>query len=391
MNRPPAEAASPPRYFSLLDVGTDTIKTAVVEVEAEQVTVLAHSLAPAGGRDVAGGRAQAAALTSVVNAALQEAEDATETLAGRKIVPDDALFLLPERALQGACFTVKQQRAHPAEPITRRELDALWERALRLARQKLPTLPGAGADWVPQTVTPAGLWLDDHLANDPLGLQGRTLSLSVYGTICQPAILRGLQQLAERLEVNIYRLVPASQALATIVPARDALTLNVGANGTDISLLRRDALVAACYVPLGGAFFTQIMSHTFRCNLPDAEALKVAFAAYALSEGDVELVERSLQQPLRRWAGAAAEAVGAMLEADGETTLPGHLYFTGGSAFLPGLQEAFLAALKEGGFPFARSPEVGMLGQSALPGFRNEPSGFRGILFAPVLSLARTI
>ena len=391
LNRPRPDAPSPPRHLSLLDVGTDTVKVAVVQVDEGRVTVLGHSLAPTGGRDVTGGRAQAAALASVVNTALQEAEDVTEARAGRKIVPDDALFLLPERALRGACFTVKQQRAQPAEPITRKELDALWERLLRLARQKLPALPGVGADWVPQTVTPAGLWLDGHLVNDPPGLQGRSLSLSAYGTICRPAILRGLQQLADRLEVNIYRLVPASQALATIVPARDALALNVGANGTDICLIRRDALIAARHISLGGAFFTQAMSRAFRCTPADAEALKVAFASQALSEGDVELVRRSLQQPLRRWGGAAADAIGAMLGVEAETVLPGSLYFVGGSALLPGLQDALLAALKEAGFAFERSPETGNLGQSALPGFRNEPSGFRGLLFAPVLSLARTV
>ncbi|MFQ5578159.1 MAG: hypothetical protein ACE5G8_14335 [Anaerolineae bacterium] len=380
-----------PNYFSLFDVGTDTVKIAVVDVKPGAINVLGHSLAPVNGRDVAGGRAQAAALAGAINRALQEAEDATEALAGRKIVPDHALFSLPGRALKGQRFSVKQRRSRPGQPITPKELDALWERAVRLAKQGLPSLSGVGDDWVPQTVTPAGLWLDNHLVNDAAGLQGAALSLSVYGVTSHPAILRGLEQLSEKLELEIFRLVPASQALATIVPARDALLLDVGAGGTDCCLMRHDALAAAGRVPAGGTFFTRAMSRAFKCDLESAEALKVAFATGALTAADVTLVRRSLQLPLARWATEIAEAVTAMPPATETRTLPAQLYLTGGSAVLPGLNAALLNGLKEAGFTFERSPEISSLGQTALNGFNHGPSGFRGMLFALALSLAKTV
>ena len=129
------------------------------------------------------------------------------------------MFILPGRTLAGKLFTVKQRRSDPAQTINRQEIDALWERATRLAQQGLPALPEVSADWIPQTISPAGLWLNDRLVNDLIGLQGQTISLAVYGVICQPAIIRGLEQLAERLELSIYRLVPACQALTAVVPA----------------------------------------------------------------------------------------------------------------------------------------------------------------------------
>lgn len=380
-----------PPYFSLIDFGNDTIKVAVVEIKQGEVHVLGHGLIPAENKDVAGGRAQAAALSSIVNRVLQETEDRTEKLAGRKIVPDNVLFLLPAKTLAGKLFTVKQQRKVANQVITQREIDILWDRALRLARQQLPALPNVGSDWLPQTVTPAGLWLDNLLVNDPIGLQGAHLALSVYGVICQPAIIRGLEQLAKHLEVDIYQVVPASQSLATIVPVRDALVLDVGDSGTNCYLIRHDALVAGGRIPLGGNFFTRSISQAFKCDQPSAEALKIAFSSNALSKKDQSLVEQALYHPLKRWATAATEMLGEMLSPDFEPHLPGYLYYVGGSAVLPGLKNQFIYSLREIGFTFKRTPEITNLGEIALTGFKGEPTGFRGILFASVLSLAKTV
>ncbi len=386
-----APAPRPPQYFSLIDLGADTIKIAVVQAQDDQVTVLGHSLISAQGYNIAGGRAQGAKLAEVVNSALQDAEDATEALAGRKIVPDHALFLLPDRSQSGKLFTVKQQRDNRRQPVTQAELDALWERALRLTRQGLFDLPNVGADWLPQTVAFAGLWLDDRLVNDPQGMFGRELTLSVYGTICPPAIVRALGKLAERLELEIYRLIPASQALAGVTPAKNALLFDVGAEGSNCSLIRHGALTATGSASLGGNFFNRAMCRSFKCNFDDAESLKVAYASQALSDLDNSLVRRSLHRPLTEWAEAMTEAVCQLLAAAGETQLPCQLYLVGGSAILPGLQDYLLGALKELDYTFKRAPEMTLLGEAPLAGYAHPPTGFRGILFTPVLSLAKTI
>lgn len=381
-----------PRHFSLIDLGSDTIKVAVVEVDAGQVQVLGHSLVPANSRDVAGGRAQAAALAGIINGALQEAEDASEARLGTKVVPDNCLFALPGRTVAGRIFTVNQRRAVPSSPIAQKELDSMWGRVVKLANQQLTSLPKTTADWMPQMATPAGLWLDGQLVNDPIGLRGGQLSLSAYAMACHPAIVRGLEQLAEKLEVDIYQLVPAPQTLATIIPAREALVFDIGAGGTDCLLVRHDALVAAGRVQMGGAFFTRSMANAFKCSFDDAEALKVAFASDVLSEADRALVRQSLAQPVKRWRTAVAETLAGIIPVDNERSrLPGDVYFVGGSAVLPGLKNQLVLGFKEAGFGFSREPEFSRLGETPLKDFHHEPVGFRGILFAQALSLAKTI
>jgi cell division ATPase FtsA len=378
-----------PKYFSLIDLGSDTIKVAVVEVGAGRVAVLGHSLATTQGRNVAGGRAEAAALAATVNGALKEAEDASAAIAGQKVVPDHALFILPGRTLAGKLFTVKQRRPDPAQAIGQREVEALWERATRLAQQGLPALPEVNADWIPQTISPAGLWLNNRLVNDLIGLQGQTISLAVYGVICQPAIVRGLEQLAERLELTIYRMVPACQALTAVIPAREALVFDIGWGGTDCYLIRHDALVAAGHAFMGGDFFTRALAKVFKHNVADAEALKLAYSSSGvLSDKDKALVERGLRAAYRRWAGLVIETINHFEIGD---MLPGQIYFAGGSVLLPGLQIFLLERLKAAGFTFDRAPDLTNLGDSPLPGYSHAPTAFRGMLFAPVLSLAKVV
>ena len=67
-------------------------------------------------------------MTVPVNAALTQAEDSTEGIVGRKVVPDDVIFALTGRATVGKLFTVQQTRPKPAEPITAKELANLRAR-----------------------------------------------------------------------------------------------------------------------------------------------------------------------------------------------------------------------------------------------------------------------
>ena len=62
-----------------------------------------------------------------------------------------------------------------------------------------------------------------------------------------------------------------------------------------------------------------------------------------------------------------------------------------GAPCCPGLQLFLLEHLKATGFSFDRAPDLINLGESPLPGYGHAPTAFRGMLFAPALSLAKTI
>jgi cell division ATPase FtsA len=358
----------------LVDFGTDTVKAVVVCKEHGGVRVLGYGLAPAEGHDLGGGRAEVVALTAAAEGALVAAEDQTEKLGPSKVVPDEALFCIPARLTRGECFTVLQTRANPKTPVEAHEMKSAWERVERLARERLPLLGGDGS-WKPLALTPGAMTVDGHQVSDPVGLKGSEISLSAFGVAVWPSALRAAEAVAERLDLGLADVIAAPQSLASVVPQREAILLDVGAEGTSLHLIQHDALVTTSWWPQGGRFFTKSLAKTFRCSPYEAEALKRAYADGDLSERDHDLIARSLAKPVAAWREALTVRLQRVLKeeslrrpADGPLnsnrvgSLPGRTYLTGGGSLLPDLAPALGSLETMSSLSFRRSLEIESLG-----------------------------
>jgi cell division ATPase FtsA len=346
-----------PTVYSLVDIGRDTVKAAILQLapHSSELQVIGYGLAEMGGHDITGGRLEAAAVTAPVNEALTRAEDSTEQATGRKVVPDDVIFALAGRATIGKLFTVQQTRLKPNEPVTAKELAQVRSRAERLVKPGLAALPVEGGQWQALAVTDAGLRLDNRLVMEGVGLTGREITFSVFGVAAQAGALRALRVLANRLDLEVANVVAAPQALAAIVPSVDAIILDTGLSGTDISLIGDNALIATGSTPFGGAYFTQSLAQMKQFDLVEAEKLKRAYTAAKLTQPELEQIDAHLTGARHRWYEAIIEFLVAKA---GDTPLPRKIYLTGGGNLLPGLDKLFLAQPD----PFERVPEVAWLG-----------------------------
>jgi cell division ATPase FtsA len=376
----------------LVDIGRDTVKAAVVLLIPENVEpqIVGYGMADTGDHDISGGRLEADAVTRPVNTALTLAEDSTERFIGRKIVPDDVIFALAGRATIGELFTVRQTRPKPSEPISAKELDQLRTRAERLVRQGLANLPVEGGQWQALAVTDAGFYLDRRLVLGGMGLTGRETSFSVYGVAAKAGALRALEVLANRLDLVIANIVAASQALAAVTPYPEALILDVGLGGTELCLIRDNALVASGSVPFGGSFFSHALGQALEIEPSEAKTLNHALAADELPPGEANWVDSHLDLPRRRWYEAVMEllvSLSRQVDAQSEIfdqPLPWRIFLTGGGSLLPGLDKL----LKCDPTPFHRAPEVAHLGAGALPAMQDLTDGVDYNLFMLTLSLA---
>jgi len=382
LRRFPQRSKHRPTVYSLVDIGRDTVKALVARVAPEtgEVEIIGYGLAETGGHDITGGRLEAAAVTAPVNAALTQAEDSTERIVGHKIVPDDVIFALAGRATVGKLFTVQQTRPKPHEPITPKELSGLRARAERLVRQSLASLPVEGGQWQALAVTDAGIRLDEHLVLEGLGLTGQEVSFSVFGVAAQAGALRALQVLANRLDLEVANVVAAAQGLAAITPYAEAIILDIGLSGTDICLIRDNALVAAGSTPFGGAFFTQSLAQAMSLETTQAEKLKRAWSAGGLPDSEVSQLEGHGRGGRCRWYDAIMEF---LAEVAGERALPWKIYLTGGGSLLPGLDKL----LRSDPAPFQRAPEVAWLGNQVLTGAKDLTENLDYNLYGLAVSL----
>ena len=351
-----------PTAYSLIDVGRDTVKAAVVLALPGHSTpqVVGYGRAETGNRDITGGRLEAGAVIRPVNVALTQAEDSTEEFIGQKIVPDHAVFALAGRASVGKLFTVTQTRPKPAEAILPKELHNLRDRAERLVRQGLADTYFEGGQWQPLAVTDAGLRLDNYPVLDGIGLTGAEITFSVFGVAGQAGALRALEVLAHRLDLSLANVVASPQALAAMVPYADAVILDIGFSGTDVCLIKGNALVSADWMPFGGYFFTQSLARSMHIDQPTARALKHALSKDELSEEKAEQVELHLAPIRRRWHKAALEL---LTERSPYNSLPRRIFMTGGGSLLPGLDKL----LRTNPDPFDSAPDVSQLVSQGLP------------------------
>ena len=394
-------AKARPECFSLVDFGSDTVKAVVVRREKAGVRMLGYGIAPAEGYSLGGGRADMVALAAIADKALIAAEDQTEVNTHSKVVPDEAVFCIPASLVRGEFFTVRQARADASTPIAARELKSTWERLERLARERLPLLGDDSVTWKPLALAPGVISVDGHQVTDPVGLKGRELSLSAFGVAVWPSALRAAEAVAERLEVTLANVVAAPQALASTLPQREAILVDVGAQGTSLQLNQHDTLVSATWWPQGGGFFTQSLARTFRCPSQEAEALKRAYAEATLSTRDSDLVAQALAGPVARWLETliarlrhALATQSTSLDSRRPGSLPGRIYLTGGGSLLPDLVQAIKSLETTPAISFRQSLEISWLGSrlgTKAPGrlaLLDVPLRPTSDLLAPAISLA---
>ncbi len=369
-----------PTLYSLVDVGRETVKAAVVQAvsEIQEIEVVGYGVAKMDGRDITGGRLAAAAIVEPVNTALTLAEDSTEKSLGRKVVPDDIIFAMPGQATKGQLFTVNQARPDPSTPVTKKELRQLQTRANRLTHQGLSNLPTEGGQWQPLAVNEAGLRLDNHLVLDGVGLSGKEISLSLFGVAAHTRAWKALDVVAERLELSIAGIVAAPQALASIIQQSEAIVLDVGAAGTTICLIEDDALVASSWVPFGGDFFAKTIAHLIEVTPEEAAQIKHAWGDGVLGAKEIHYLERGCSESIARWY----EAVIANLQKyKSSEALPWRVYLTGGGSLLPGLDDFIRRDLAS----FKRAPEVSRI--RSIAGVKNLISGLDYDFYSLALSL----
>jgi cell division ATPase FtsA len=265
----------------------------------------------------------------------------------------------------------------------------------------------------PLEMTPSAATVDGHPVSDPVGMNGHTIAVSAFAVAVQSSVLRAIEAVAQRLEVTLHGAVAGPQALAALAPHRDALLLDVGHQGTSLSLVHGAQLVATHWWPQGGDLFTRSLVDAFGCTPERAEALKRAHAGAILSARDETLVRRALDRPLAMWydsliAGlawltdrggtslllsSAAGLDGARAES-GIDALPGRIYLTGGGSLLPDVVAAVRAVGSASALRFSRAAEVAPLGRelgARMPNqvmLLNMPANPMTDLLAPVVSLA---
>ncbi|TMD31796.1 MAG: hypothetical protein E6I94_02660 [Chloroflexi bacterium] len=343
-----------------LDVGTEFAKALVFEIDDDR-----HGTVRGVGRKrqglshmQSGTVADIAAVVDNCAVALQEAEE----MAGFR--PTQVVIGIAGELVKGFTTAHSQERKRPDTPISEAELqrliDSVQRAALREAERSITWetgLPHVDVRLVHAAIT--GASIDGYALTNPVGFQGRHVTISIFNAFAPLVHLGALQSVASQLDLELLEVVAEPYAVARVLGADQlhqagALFVDVGGGTTDVALVRQGGIEGTRMFALGGRAFTKSIADRLDLPFPRAEALKVDYAR-GLPVPDRDDVARIVAEDVTVWA-AGVELV--MEELAGGDLLPGRIYLCGGGSRLPEIQAALSAEGFWRGLPFSRPPEV---------------------------------
>ncbi|HXG40686.1 MAG TPA: cell division FtsA domain-containing protein [Candidatus Limnocylindrales bacterium] len=354
------DGADVPAACTALDIGTEFAKALVFEIDAP-----GHGTVRGVGRKrqglahmQSGTVADIAAVVDNCAIALQEAEE----MAGFR--PSQVVIGIAGELVKGFTTTHTQERKRPEQPIGEGELqrliDAVQREALREAERAITWetgLPHVDVRLVHAAVT--GASIDGYALTNPVGFQGRHVTISIFNAFAPLVHLGALQSVASQLDLELLEIVAEPYAVARVLGAEQvrqagALFIDVGGGTTDVALVRQGGIEGTRMFALGGRAFTKSIADRLDLPFPRAEQLKVDYARGLPVERRDE-VAAIVADDVAVWA-AGVELV--VEELSGGDLLPGRIYLCGGGSRLPEIRAALADERFWKRLPFARPPEV---------------------------------
>jgi cell division ATPase FtsA len=324
-------------------------------------------------------------LVAACEEALTKAEEMAQAPGDRGVLPDQVLVGLPASQLRGRAWSISQRRPNPDRPVGEQELEALLERSLRLAVNRLLSNDADGASWVLVDAAPVALTVDGRGVTDPVGFRGREIGATVFAALAQAEVIATWGLVARNLEFSSLILTATPLALAASLAASQGILLDVGGTTTDLIWCRAGRPVMLNSLPVGGRALTRLLLGMWNLAPERAERLKHAYGSGRIAPELGSQILEVLTPGLQNWL---EETEMAMARLNQEGLLPENLYMLGGGSTLPELTEAVRSLAWSRRLHFARYPQVSHLQPTDVPGVVNRTSLGRGLGDVSALALA---
>jgi hypothetical protein len=345
-------------FCSLIDLGTASVKTLVVEVKKGQTHIWGHGRAPLeGGYGPDGQIVDCEAVAAACDMALSAAEGMTGRTFGHKIVPDRSLWSVPGWLCQGQTFDFQQRRPQPSKRISRRESLDLRTRLDRAVTH----LSGTAIDLI------ASNQVEGRTVTDAVGLRGETLALRAFVIGADPEALAALRAVAAALELDPPIFTSQARAAAAGAPSNGML-LDIGRWGTSIVTAHLGQPAGTAWISLGGQSLYRPLVNGFGLAPARLPEFCQAYAAGQLPPETMAAANAALVDPVTRWLDLVAEKLTSLAT---EAPLPHQIYLAGGASQLPAVSQGAHHYTWMRQLSWPRHPEVRLWQAASLSHLKN--------------------
>jgi cell division protein FtsA len=357
------------QYLVSLDIGTEYAKALIGQVKDhtdkagktyQVVEVLGVGRQRQRLTDMAGGAVtDIAGVVENCDAALQRAEEMAQ------VVAKDAVLGIAGELVKGGTTSVSYRRTKPEVKIDQAELMEIIERIQKQAfndvKKQLSWETGK-TELEVKLVNAAivDVHIDGYRVTNPVGFQGRDVTIQVFNAFAPMVHLGALQTVAADLDLNLINIAAEPFAVAKSVGADDstefsAVFIDIGGGTSDIAVVNNGGIEGTQMFAIGGRSFTKRLSSSLGLNFDRAEDIKLDHSAGKLNKKQEAAVTEALSSDVETWLSGVELALG---EFENLEHLPNRILLCGGGSALPEIKQALTHTDWYKSLPFTRKPSI---------------------------------
>lgn len=365
-----------------LDIGTEFVKVLVFRVEDSKAHVVGIGKERQRLSDMQGGKVTD--ISSVIENCDKAIEKAAE-MAG--VAPRQCIIGIAGELVKGTTTTVHYQRENPKAKVTLKELkeivNIVQRKSFDKARSALAWETGYSEIDV-RLVNSAivDVRIDGYKVTNPIGFQGRDMSVGIFNAFAPIVHLGALQTIAEELNLDLLAVTSEPYAVARCVGLEEqsdfsSIFIDVGGGTTDIAVVRNGGVEGTRMFALGGRVFTKSIADALECDFLEAEKMKLQYAEEKIEkESDMhKKIEKALQNDAEVWLSGVELALEEFSNID---LLPSKILLCGGGSLLPEIEKYLNKREWVKRLPFARQPKVEFIKTGQVTNVKDETEKLTG-------------
>lgn len=347
-------------HIVALDIGTEFVKALIGRVAGDTLEIIGVGRQRQRLTDMQSGTVtDIAGVVENCDAALKRAEE----MAG--VVAKDAVVGIAGELVKGASTMISYRRAKPNVQIDMIELKQILERiqnqAFDKVRKDLSWETGYKELEV-KLVNAAvvDVYIDGYRVTNPIGFQGRDVTIQVFNAFAPMVHLGALQTVANNLDLNLINIAAEPFAVAKSVGAEDstefsAIFIDIGGGTSDIAVVNNGGVQGTKMFAIGGRSFTKRIASALGLTFEEAEQIKLDHSAKKLPDKREKEVSEALAKDVEVWLSGVELSLG---EFDNLDHLPARILLCGGGSALPEIERALSSTTWYKNIGFARKPKV---------------------------------
>lgn len=353
----------PGANFALsLDIGTEVVKALIFEIDSAEEKGVVMGVGrerQKPGHMTSGAVADIAGVVSTCQKAIENAAQEVG------FIPEQCIVGIAGELVKGTTVNVRYERIRPQLKIDMPELKNIVQKvqwkAFDRVRQQLAWETGhSEIDIKLINAAIVDVRIDGYRVTNPLGFQGKEVSVSVFNSYAPMIHLGALQSITNELGLDLLSIAAEPYAVARSLGTDNAVEfsavfIDVGGGTTDIAVVRNGGIEGTKMFALGGRAFTKRLATELSIGFEEAEQLKIKYSQGGLGPNLMQKFRNILEEDCKIWLSGIELALGEFVGSD---LLPNRFLLCGGGSHLPEIKKVLETNKWPEDLPFGKPVKV---------------------------------